>query len=526
MRKVLYIFTLVFILIFTLSSCGDEEHTHKFGEWAVTQNATCTVDGTEERTCSCGEKETKPINALDHTEVIDSAIAATCTTTGLTEGKHCSVCNEVLVAQTTVDALDHTEVIDSAVAATCTETGLTEGNHCSVCNTVLVAQKTIQANGHSFGEYIIEIEPTCTTDGKKQHICSVCMYKVEDNIPKQHSLYEHKCTSCDYEDDYLAKFDVSTNNDGSIYAYIYVIGSEEYELCFYGMGEIKDFSASTAPYYPLNDKIKYVEFGDGITRIGNYTLFHWDRWELRQVRLPNTLIEIGTNAFARVNFSNGLILPSSLINIGSYAFEQSAIGDLSIPDSVKYIGYQAFHGADIFMITLGSGITIMEGNAFSDMHENTIFSNLSINEYKNGCYVASGDNPYYMLVGTTSKEITTFEMHEDTVVIYDEAFNNCLFLKKVIIPNNVKIISSFAFANCASLESITIPKSVTSICSSAFFNCNALTSIVFENATCWWSMPLGNLESAINISSSVFSDSVSAATFFKSPNSRHLYRIE
>ena len=62
MRKVLYTFTLVFVLILTLSSCGDDEHTHEFSEWSVIQNATCTVDGTEERTCSCGEKETKPIN--------------------------------------------------------------------------------------------------------------------------------------------------------------------------------------------------------------------------------------------------------------------------------------------------------------------------------------------------------------------------------------------------------------------------------------------------------------------------------
>ncbi|MBO5866735.1 MAG: hypothetical protein J6Q55_01615, partial [Clostridia bacterium] len=48
-----------------------------------------------------------PTEVTGHTEVIDSAVPATCTTTGLTEGKHCSVCNTVLVAQTTVDATGH-----------------------------------------------------------------------------------------------------------------------------------------------------------------------------------------------------------------------------------------------------------------------------------------------------------------------------------------------------------------------------------------------------------------------------------
>ena len=119
-------------------------------------------------------RETKTVDALGHTETVDSAVAPTCTETGLTEGKHCSVCNEVIVAQTTVDALGHTEVIDAAVAPTCTKVGKTEGKHCSVCNEVLVAQTTISALGHT--EVVdAAVAPTCTetglTEGKH---CSVC----------------------------------------------------------------------------------------------------------------------------------------------------------------------------------------------------------------------------------------------------------------------------------------------------------------------------------------------------------------
>lgn len=181
MRKVLYSFTLVFVLIFTLSSCGDEEHTHEFSEWAVTQNSTCTFDGTEERTCSCGEKETKPINALGHTEVVDSAVAATCTTDGKTEGKHCSVCNKVLVAQATVKANGHTEVIDAEVAATCTKTGLTEGKHCSVCNKVIFAQNEIPTIAHTY-------------DNKYDEKCNVCGFERDANahIPKPKQFPEKR----------------------------------------------------------------------------------------------------------------------------------------------------------------------------------------------------------------------------------------------------------------------------------------------------------------------------------------------
>ena len=150
---------------------------HSYGEWTQTQAPTCTEKGTARRDCNnnnCDHYETKEVDTLAHTEVDDAAVAPTCTATGLTAGKHCSVCNETLVAQTVVDALGHTEVVDDAVAPTCTVAGKTAGKHCSVCNETLVAQTTVEALGHT--EVVDDaVAPTCTetglTEGKH---CSVC----------------------------------------------------------------------------------------------------------------------------------------------------------------------------------------------------------------------------------------------------------------------------------------------------------------------------------------------------------------
>ena len=43
------------------------------------------------------------------------------------------------------------EVTDEAVSPTCTSTGLTEGKHCSVCNKVLVAQEEVAKTQHNYG---------------------------------------------------------------------------------------------------------------------------------------------------------------------------------------------------------------------------------------------------------------------------------------------------------------------------------------------------------------------------------------
>ena len=143
-----------------------------------------------------------------HTIVTDPAVAATCTKTGLTAGKHCSVCGTVTVQQKTVAKKAHsytssvtkqatckaagvrtykcscgasyTEsiakkahkiVIDSAVAATCTKTGLTEGKHCSVCGTVTVAQNTVAKKSHSYTPSVTK-QPTCTSTGVITYKCS------------------------------------------------------------------------------------------------------------------------------------------------------------------------------------------------------------------------------------------------------------------------------------------------------------------------------------------------------------------
>lgn len=184
---------------------GDKTH-HLFHH--VAKAATCTEAGNieywecvdegcgkyfsdSEATNEITDRNSVKIAAKGHTYVTDAAVAATCIRSGLTEGKHCSVCHKVTTPQTVTPATGrhtwdagkvttpatctatgiktftcivckvatkmeaipktaHTLVTDPAVAATCSTKGKTEGSHCSVCNAVIKAQEptNIDPNNH------------------------------------------------------------------------------------------------------------------------------------------------------------------------------------------------------------------------------------------------------------------------------------------------------------------------------------------------------------------------------------------
>ena len=101
---------------------------HSWDSGKVTKAATCTAAGTKTYTCTrCKKTRTETIAATGHKAVKDAAVAATCETTGKTEGSHCSVCGTVIKAQTTTAALGHDYGEWKTIkAATYTEPGQAE----------------------------------------------------------------------------------------------------------------------------------------------------------------------------------------------------------------------------------------------------------------------------------------------------------------------------------------------------------------------------------------------------------------
>ncbi len=68
----------------------------------------------------------------------------------------------------------------------------------------------------------------------------------------------------------------------------------------------------------------------------------------------------------------------------------------------------------------------------------------------------------------------------------DCAFNNCIGLKNIIIPNSVTSIGKLAFCGCTSLTSVTIGKGVMSIGKWAFNSCSKLTEMKYNGTMEEW----------------------------------------
>ncbi len=119
-----------------------------------------------------------------HTIVIDQGKAATCTTDGLTEGKHCSVCKTVLVPQEVIPASHNWEedfTIDKEPSCT------TEGRksiHCKKCGETKDEQ-VIPATGHDFTEWETIAETSCTKEGITQRRCKICGFIETKKLDKK-----------------------------------------------------------------------------------------------------------------------------------------------------------------------------------------------------------------------------------------------------------------------------------------------------------------------------------------------------
>lgn len=204
--------------------------------------------------------------------------------------------------------------------------------------------------------------------------------------------------------------------------------------------------------------------------------------------------------------SGEIVIPSAVIYdgntysvtvIGFAAFLGSGLTSVTLPNSVTEIGDNAFYDCrDLASVSLGGGITYIGENGFGACGALTSIvlpNNLT----------RMGASAFENCIGLTSINIP-----DSIASIENSTFNGCNALTSISIPDKVASIGDYAFDDCSALTSVTIGKSVTSIGDGAFGHSNGLTTVVslatippqmgsgsfpFPNS-CTVTVPCGSLE--------------------------------
>lgn len=254
------------------------------------------------------------------------------------------------------------------------------------------------------------------------------------------------------------------------------LGSSITSPVFVGDGEILIYVPGNLTAYTVPS---------GVKRIEGMTFFY--QTTLRTIVLPESLTEIGYQAFGTCSSLDKINIPSSVTTIEEGAFENcTAITELAVSKNLDTIGDYVFWGCDNLVLTgdydsnaclyaLDYGIPFVVN---IDSNYDFDVTNATIVKYK-GTETAVvvplqfleisvkkiGMNAFY-----SNESLQSVTIQEPVEEIGISAFYNCTNLTTVNLPNSLKIIKSSAFSSCANLVKFDLPLSVNEINLDVFAN--------------------------------------------------------
>ena len=189
---------------------------------------------------------------------------------------------------------------------------------------------------------------------------------------------------------------------------------------------------------------------------GSYTVtsindFAFDGDEITFVKMPNTIVSIGVQAFGNCKNLTSVNLSSSLKTIGYGAFSGSGLYSITIPKSVNNIDKNIVVGCENL-----ESIIVESGNTTYDS--------------RNNCDAVIEKENNSLIFGCKNTNIPN-----DVESIGPYAFINCKNLTQISFPSSLSWIGYNAFTQCTRLTSIDFPEGVRSVGDNAFEGCSSLT---------------------------------------------------
>ena len=190
---------------------------------------------------------------------------------------------------------------------------------------------------------------------------------------------------------------------------------------------------------------------------------------VRSIILPDTITQIGSNAFCNWANLESIVIPEGVEKIKMMTFTDCTnLKNITLPSTLKEIGTFAFDRCtSLRSITIPEGVESIGRFAFADCSQlETVILPQSLKELRKEAFYQC----------TNLQQIT---LPEGLRKISARTFYGCTSLRHITIPEGVTHIGSEAFANCSKLKNIDIPSTIRKVGDEAFHNCQTLQSIAF-----------------------------------------------
>ena len=203
--------------------------------------------------------------------------------------------------------------------------------------------------------------------------------------------------------------------------------------------------------------------------------------DLVSVTLPSTLKSIGYKAFYKNNLTN-VVFPEGLITIGDSAFANNEISSIVLPSTLKSIGEKAFESNEITELELPEGLTSIGALAFMENQLEIVNLPSSLISLGYGAFNQNFTLTEYIIAdGNINFKYTNNTLFSsDGKIIYDYVYDGVEI--DYVVPHGVTIIGNYAFSGNEEhqfrpLSSVTLPPTLKEIRVGAFL-LNDLTTIV------------------------------------------------
>ncbi len=215
---------------------------------------------------------------------------------------------------------------------------------------------------------------------------------------------------------------------------------------------------------------------DGLPVVELGEKFMQEHQTLERIRIPSSVKKIGQYAFQNCSKLEEAELSEGLEVIGNYAFSDTAIQELRLPSTLKYLYASSVRGIETIQIGEGSSaLRVENGMLLQNTTGLVAFSPLKTGE----CVIPEQVKYIYANAFAYSK-LTSVDVSRNVEKILTQSFYNAKHLKKVVLNEGIKQIGKYAFYGCSSLEEIRIPRSVKVIESEAFQGCSSLKSVTIS----------------------------------------------